>query len=744
MISYALLGALALAPTIREMSPPGAERGKTVKIVLRGEGLTNTAKILSEIPGTITKLTGEDFAFLVDIKPDAAVGLYPIRLLNEDGLSNLMLFSVGRLPETIETKETREKTNNTRDSAQSIATPITVNGTLDGPDIDYYAIDVRAPRKLVVEIDARRAGSALDPAFEIEDATGKVIAKADDSPGCGVDARAQVTFAKPGRYYVRVHDSKYSDQAMNFYRLKIGEWTYADSMYPIGAPRGSQAVVTLMGGNLAKPTAAKVNVPEAAVAAPVTLEGSASLPLTLIAAEPDWKDAKFAKAKTPATFPLAVNPGESWVVEAVGRAAGATLADPIVTVFGPDKKKIAGRLDFASPHQAVPFTVPEGVTEVTVAIEELLGRAGDEYGYRYRISKAPADFVASVGAPFVNVPAGGTAIVPLIVERRGYDGPVKITISDIPPGIRVAGGNIPSEAAAQIFNDINAGFRTSRGMITLTAAPDIAPQQTQLKLVAVAETPQGRIVKDVRGPGVNVGVRGLRQSAVTAPWLGMRLPFATARPLPVAISNASPQVRIAQGFEFPLAYRVTRRQGAMAVSRVRDQQINAVGNLRFLAGEPGKNPDSGSVLLSTNFASPVTTFDTVLVADTQVDGKMQTIYSPIIEIDIVAGYQVHPLEKRLTAKPGAAFSIPGTVFREPTFEGGLVRIQVGELPEGVDCDASEAAAEAREFRLNCRAAATAKPGKYEILLTSVAPETGRKAKADYKGPEVPLTLILGN
>jgi len=744
MISFALLGALALAPTIREMSPPGAERGKTVKIVLRGEGLTNTAKILSEIPGTITRLTGEDFAFLAEIAPDAAVGLYPVRLLNEDGLSNLVLFSVGRLPETVETKETREKTNNTRESAQPITTPVTVNATLDGPDIDYFAIDIRAPRKLVVEIDARRAGSAIDPAFEIEDVAGKTIAKADDSPGCGVDARAQVTFAKAGRYYIRVHDSKYSDQAANFYRLKIGEWTFADTMYPIGAPRGSEAEVTLLGGNLPKPVAVKVRVPEGATHASVPLEGSASLPLSLVAAEPDWKDAKFEKSKTAATFPLAVKPGESWVVEAFGRAAGATLADPIVTVYGPDKKKIAGRIDFASPHQAVPFAVPEKVTEVTVAIEDLLGRAGPEYAYRYRISKAPADFVASVGTPFVNVPAGGTAIVPLVIERRGYDGPLKISISDIPPGIRVAGGNIPSEAAAQIFNDINAGFRTSRGMLTLTADPGIDPRSSELKLVAVAETPEGRIVKDVRGPGISVGVRGLRQSAVTAPWLGLRLPFATARPLPVSIANASPQVRIAQGFEFPLSYRVTRRQGAASVSRVRDQQINGVGNLRFLAGEPGKNPDAGSVLLSTNFASPVTTFDTLLVADTQVDGKMQTIYSPIIEIEIVAGYRVRPSETRIAAKTGANFAVAGTVFREPTFEGGLVKIQAQELPEGVTCAPAETAADSKAFSLACQAALAAKPGKYEILLTSVAPDTGRKAKADYKGPEVPLTLILGN
>ena len=48
--------------------------------------------------------------FLVELKADVPVGLYPIRLTTADGLSNVMLFSVGMLPEfeEVESKETKQ------------------------------------------------------------------------------------------------------------------------------------------------------------------------------------------------------------------------------------------------------------------------------------------------------------------------------------------------------------------------------------------------------------------------------------------------------------------------------------------------------------------------------------------------------------------------------------------------------------------------------------------------------------
>lgn len=744
MTTFAILIALAVAPVIKEVTPPGAQRGKTAKVVLKGEGLTPAAKIVTSIPGSVTKMTGSDFTLLVEVKPDAEVGVYPLRLLTDDGLSNLVLFSVGSLPEGAESEEKHAS----REKAQKITAPMTVNATLDGPEIDYYAIDISAPRKLVIEIDARRAGSAIDPAFEIEDAQGRTIARNDDGVGCGVDSRREVSFPRAGKYFVRVHDSKYSTQAVDFYRLKIGQWQYADTLSPIGGWAGKSGEIELQGGNLPKTLVQTVAFDASAPYTPIRISGSASLPLLAMnystaPASGETRDGHF-KPREKVEIPRTVRPGETWVVEAVGRAAAATLAEPIITVFGPDGKKIAGRDDVSNPNLAVPFTVPKDVYEVRIVVEDLVGRSGPQYAYHVAMDRAPADFVAAIATPFVNVPAGGTAIVPIQIRRRGYDGPVKVSIPDLPPGLSLAGGNIPSEAAAQSFNNDNAGFRTTNGMLTLTAAPNIEPKFAELKVVAVADTPDGRIVREARGPGISVTVRGLKQNAVTAPWLGSKLPFATAKPLPVALKIASPETRIAQGFEYPMGYRVQRRAGVKPLERIRDVQVSAVGNLRILQSDPNqKSPDSGSLLLSTNFSSPVSRFDLLMQGEAEIDGKMQTIYGPMLEVEIVPGYQVLPDSPAVMARPGEALTLKGQIYREPTFEGGPVKLDVQELPDGASCGKADVAAESREFSISCTLAANTAMGEYEIFLSSTAPDVGKKAKAEYKAAPVSMKLKVG-
>ena len=193
------------------------------------------AEITTNLPGTFSRLApspekgDSELPLLLQLKEDAAPGLYPVRVRTEDGLSNVLLFAVGTLPETVEAesllkeKERNEKlTNDTPRSAEKLAVPITVNGTLVGPDQDYYRFTAKAGERLVFEVDARRAGSAIDPVVHVLNAGGKELAVNNDASGAGVDARAEVTFAQAGEYLVLVHDAKYSDQDQNFYRLKIG------------------------------------------------------------------------------------------------------------------------------------------------------------------------------------------------------------------------------------------------------------------------------------------------------------------------------------------------------------------------------------------------------------------------------------------------------------------------------------------------------------------------------------------
>jgi hypothetical protein len=263
----------------------------------------------------------------------------------------------------------------------------------------------------------------------------------------------------------------------------------------------------------------------------------------------------------------------------------------------------------------------------------------------------------------------------------------------------------------------------------------------ELQVVAEAETPSGTMRRIARGPGMITSVRGDRQKPAAAYWLEMQLPMALSSPSPAVIEVPTPQVRIAQGYEYPMAYRVKRREGART-GRVNNQIAGAVGNLRVNRGDAKQEGDSGAYQVATNFATPGDTFDMLFETEVEVDGRKVLVTSPAVEFRVVPGFQVEFAGTSLEVAPGGSADLAGTVRREPTFEGGEVRVGAADLPEGVECPAVTVPAAERAFTLRCQAAPSAAAGSYEIRLTSAAPDVGRKAKSEYKIADVGARLVV--
>ena len=133
---------LAAAPSLTRLEPRGGQRGQAVKLTLVGRGLGDASEIESRIPGAVTPLSppknpmqrGRELPFLLEIAPEAAVGVYPVRVKSPNGLSNILLFTVGAFPEVAEAESSRtEPVNDSAGQAQPVETPVIVNGTLYGP-----------------------------------------------------------------------------------------------------------------------------------------------------------------------------------------------------------------------------------------------------------------------------------------------------------------------------------------------------------------------------------------------------------------------------------------------------------------------------------------------------------------------------------------------------------------------------------------------------------------------------------
>ena len=232
--------------------------------------------------------------------------------------------------------------------------------------------------------------------------------------------------------------------------------------------------------------------------------------------------------------------------------------------------------------------------------------------------------------------------------------------------------------------------------------------------------------------------KGTRQRNFLAPWLELSLPMAVSKPLPVTLAAGSHMVHMCQGFEYPITYKANVRAGAKASGKINNSISARMGNIRIIKGaDEGKG-----IFLNTNFFTPIATFDMLLETQTEVDGRPVSIYAPAIEIEVVAGFQVKLATTQLKLAPGGKTQLSGTIWRDFTFEGSTVKIGTADLPDNVTCAPVEIAADQTAFTLSCEASAQAIAGNYDIRLTGLAPETGRKAKADYKIQDIDAKLAI--
>ena len=371
-VAAALLVTCALwaqPPSIVELQPRGAQKGRPFSLTVVGQNLGEGLSVISNLPAAFTPMGSakqgmgnRNAAFLVEPNADWTVGVYTIRLKGSNGLSNVLLFSVGAFPEIAEEESLPGAAPHQNDSierAQPLpSTSVTVNGTLQGPERDVYRIQAKAGERRVFEVEARRAGSAIDPVISVMDGSGKVLARSDDDPLLSLDARVDVTFAKGGFYYVEVHDARFSTQIQNFYRLKTGVYAYPTEMFPLGGRRGEKVEVELSG--------TKVNVDLAGAKTPrvfVNLPDSPVLPLPFAVGDypevrepvdgpltlPVTVNGRLAKPGEVDRYELSVEPGQELFFDLQARELGTSKLTALLTILDEQGKKLASAGDGPLP-----------------------------------------------------------------------------------------------------------------------------------------------------------------------------------------------------------------------------------------------------------------------------------------------------------------------------------------------------------------------------------------------------------
>lgn len=672
LVTVALLflnAMMAAGPVLTELRPRGAKKGSTVTLTLVGANLDQGTEILTTLPATFTPLTPgmKGLPYLLELKEDAAAGTYPVRVKTAHGISNVLLFTVGEFPEI------ESKAGSTIATAQAVtAVPVTINGKLLGADRNDFKIAAKAGQRLVFEVEARRCGSAIDPALTLFDAAGKRLAHNEDAPGIGVDSRLDYTFARDGEYIVQVNDARFSRQEQNFYRLKIGAYNYPEGVFPLGGKRGEK--VALEFASNAGPVRTEVKLPEQGDFTTVAMPGSPALPFRFALSEyPELRTPVAGALPVPAVvngriekpaqvdrFTMKVTPGESLLFEMQSRELGASMLDALITIRDAKGAKLASAGDVAPPDDVfslqtgnrtsndpyLGFKVPAGVTEIAVSVEDIAQRGGPGFGYRMTVKKQAEDFRLSANPAYVNVPRGGTVQVVLNADRRGYDGPIHARIPNLPKGWTAEGGFI----AAETVDSTGARSFSRRGVLTLTASKDAEMPTAELAVIGEGKIEDGtRIERRAAGAGMVVDVAsgtGLpdaassdRQKPFTAPWLGMALPVsmtdAASATLEVAFVD---RTAMEQGDAYNFRWKIETKNPGIPMPGAINADAPGLRDIRVINMKATqKGAATGTFTITTTKATTPARYDLIASAVLMVNGVRETIMARAITFDVVEG-----------------------------------------------------------------------------------------------------------
>jgi hypothetical protein len=672
-----LAAILPAQPVIMELQPRGAQKGRPFTLTLVGRNLGEGAKIRSTMPAAFTLLTpdpvgpmaeGRYAAFLVEPAADLAVGVYPIRVETADGISNVQLLAVGAFPEYVEDESRPGALANSNDKIETAQplppAPLTVNGTLKGPERDVFRISAKAGEKRVVEVEARRCGSAIDPVLEILDASGTILARSEDAPLVGLDARVEVTFPRDGYYYVVIHDARYSTQAANFYRLKIGSYSYPQEVFPLGGRRG-ETVETSLGSqkiivDLRNPDKNArqvfVNLPDSpALPVPFAIgdDPEVRAPVKEAIAPPVTINGRLFKPGEVDRYQLHVSPGEALAFRIQARELGTSKLMAVITVLD-EKGNILGRSgdeplaeDLYNVNQSqtagdpmLRVQVPSGANNLIVTVEDLALRGGPSYAYRLNVHAGPPDFRVLLNSPYVNVPAGGSAAVPVTVQRQGYDSEIELRVSNAPKGLRVEGGFVVAGAPVKETPQ----NRNSRGVLILTAEPGAELAPMELTVEGVGQMPDGsKIIRKAEGPGMTVNVAGAtqqgsvdRQRPITAPWLGFELPMAETKPRPATLEvTMLERKRLAEGDQMKFRWTWTSRDASVTFPKTVNTEMVGAADIRAIEMQAdSKDRASGTFLVTTTKLTRPSKYDFYVTGRLMVNGQPEEIVSRPISVEV--------------------------------------------------------------------------------------------------------------
>ncbi|MFV0443191.1 MAG: hypothetical protein ACK5Q5_06440 [Planctomycetaceae bacterium] len=744
------VGTAWAAPVVKRVSPVGLNPGQTTRVTLTGTGLSEMTGLRTSVASESVLAEGIDkngnlidrVLFDVTLPADATPGLQALRVVGAGGVSGQRLFLVDDLP-TVALAED----NKARTSPQPLPFPAAADGVLGNLEQRYFRFEAAAGQRVVIEVVARRFGSALDPLIVLYNDAGHEVASADDTVGLGGDCQLVHRCDAAGGYVVELRDIRYRGGDDFPFRLRIGDFPCVQTAYPVAVQRGVGTTVEFAGIDVSDVTPQAITVPTdwphdwlsvSTRRGGGVASGFATL---LVTDQPEFLEREPNDAKETANavgvesningrmqssgdvdlYKLTVAKGARYVFTGMTRLEGAPtdLQLRLLDLEGKQIKTVdddgvkEGRLDHGFSEAG------DYLLEVT----DLLKRGGTEYAYRVDIEPYRASFELSVEADALNVPAGGTAIIPVQATRRGHNGEIALSIAGLPEGMTSPTATI--------------GTGQTKAFLSLTLPSDggqISP--TEITIVGTAQV--GKETERVVAKAVD-WLRGQWNNLAVVPAPARSDIVATAAKAERLNLLVEPNPLVfGRDLKAKVTIKAQRGEGLDAdITLATNPNKDAIPKEIALAVKPiPKGKDSIELEFTATGKAPLGSFSLVLTGTLKQDKTTVTATTPVIN------YQLSP-PMTLAVEPasgplklGGTLPIQVQLTRNPAFTGD-VKITAEGLPKGVTLAETTIAADATQAELTLTAAGDAAAGKL-----GAAKLKATSAKQAALVVEVPLNEVV--
>ena len=443
-------------PQFTSVVPISGQRGTTVEVTLQGQDLNQVTKILFSGSGISAEIknadsqpliqfngqgisgkipTGDRLTAQFTIASSAPVGSQNLHLATANGVSNPQRFIVSDLPEIAETEP-----NSTTDQANVLALPVVVNGIItSADDLDLFQFPVKKNQRLICDVLASRIGSPLDSLLTLFDPTGKEIISDDLSNG--LDSLIDYIVQVSGNYTLQIRDLRYKSGNNFFYRIRIGELPYLDTIFPLGGKLDTESTVSVTGRNLGSIKSIQMSIsPDAPLGNQelrvVNANGISTNPHAFVAGnlketlekEPNNAADQANSIEIPAVvngqinpkkdtdcFSLQVPPMTRLIFEINAQRLGSQL-DAFLSLIDSTGKQLTVSDDVIGAEARIDFSFPQAGKYV-ISIRDLNNQGGTNFSYRLSIASLRPDFRLTVTPDNPRVTRGGTINLTVSIDR---------------------------------------------------------------------------------------------------------------------------------------------------------------------------------------------------------------------------------------------------------------------------------------------------------------------------------------